>query len=148
MSTITSFFVAPSADVSTYRLSQGVPAACPSVLCDYLDELKVALLENLLTGREPAECMKALTAEPVYRHDESGIEVFPLGDNLVQGLAKLSGASPVEQAKKWMAMGHWGRFGRRAGDLRDLVDMLASIEKLATVAASSHTHRMFLWVCP
>ena len=148
MSTMTSFFVAPAAELQTYKLSEGVPAALPSVLCDYLDELKVASLENLLTGKELAECMKGLTGQPVYTHGESGIEVFRIGDNLLNALSAMSAESPVEPAKKWMGTGAWGRFGRRAGDLRDLVDSLASICKLASTATSTPNHGLFLWVCP
>src|SRR5262245_25092106 len=148
MSTLTSFFVAPTAELSSHKLNDGVPAAFPSVLCDYLDELKVALLENILTGKEPAECMKALTSQPVYKHDESGIEVFRVGEDLVKALASLTAGSPVEQCKKWLASTQWGRFGRRAGDLRDLVDALAAIAKLASTAAATPTHGLFFWVCP
>ena len=147
MSTMTSFFVAPAAELQSYKLSDGVPAPLASVLCGFLDEVKVAILENTLTGKEPAECMKAL-AQPVYTHNESGIEVFRISDDMVKALAALYPQSPVEQAKKWMATGDWGRFGRRASDLRDLVDTLTSICKLASTAASTPTHGMFLWVCP
>jgi hypothetical protein len=145
---MTSFFVAPAADLQSYKLNEGVPAALASVLCNFLDEMKVAILENLLTGKELGECLKALTSEPVYTHSESGIEVFRLGDDLVRALSALSSQSAVEPAKRWMSTGTWGRFGRRAGDLRDLVDTLAAICKLASTAASSPSHGLFLWVCP
>jgi hypothetical protein len=148
MSMMTSFFVAPLANVQTSKLNEGVPAAFPSVLCDYLDEIKLALLENQLTQRDPKECLKELTSQVVYTHDDSGIEVYRLGEHLVKALASLYPQSPVEQAKTWMSTGDWGRFGRRAGDLRDLVDTLTSICKLASTAATTPTHGLFLWVCP
>jgi hypothetical protein len=47
-------------------------------------------------------------------------------------------AEPREPAKKWMGTGAWDG-SRRAGDLRDLVDSLASICKLASAAASTPT---------
>ena len=148
MSMMTSFFVAPAAELPTGRLQEGVPAALPSVLCDYLDEVKIALLEHQLTQKDPKECLKAMTDAPVFAHPESGIEVFRLGDDLVKALAALYPQSPVEQAKKWMSTGDWGRFGRRAGDLRDLVDTLTSICKLASTAATTPAQALFLWVCP
>src|SRR5262245_7630907 len=121
MGMMTSFFVAPAAELQAHKLNEGVPGAFPSVMCDYLDEPKMALLENVLTGKDAAECLKALTAEPVFTHGESGIEVLRFGDDLVKALAALAGTSPVEPTKKWLATGQWGRFGRRGGDLRDLV---------------------------
>lgn len=148
MSMMTSFFVAPAADIAAAKLNEGVPAAFPSVLCGFLDEVKLALLENLLTQKDPKECLKALMSQTVYTNDESGIEVLRLGDDLVKALAGLSPQSPVEQAKKWMATGDWGRFGRRAGDLRDLVDTLTAICKLASTAATTPSHGLFFWVCP
>jgi len=148
MSMMTSFFVAPAAELPTGKLQEGVPAALPSVLCDYLDEVKIALLEHQLTGKDPKECLKALTEGPVFTHADSGIEVYRLGDDLDKALAALAASSPVEQGKKWLASGDWGRFGRRAGDLRDLVDMLASIGKLASTAASTPGQAMFIWACP
>jgi len=144
---MTSFFVAPAAELPNNKLNEGVPAAFPSVLCGYLDEVKVAILDHVLTAKDPKECMKAV-ASPVYTHDVSGIEVFRLGDDLVKALAALAGTSPVEQGKKWLETGEWGRFGRRAGDQRELVDMLAAITKLASTALATPTHGLFLWVCP
>lgn len=148
MSMMTSFFVAPVAEIQTSKLNEGVPAAFPSVLCAYLDDVKVAILEHVLTAKDPKECLKAVTAQPVYTHDESGIEVYRIGDDLVKALAALYPQSPLEQAQKWMSTGDWGRFGRRTGDLRDLVDTLASICKLASTAATTPAQGLFLWVCP
>lgn len=148
MGTMTSFFLAPAAELSSHKLSEGVPATYPSLLCDYLDEVKVAILDHLLTGKEPAACLKDLTSEPVYTHAESGIEVYRLGDRLVRALAALTEGSPVAPAKKWLATGEWGRFGRRAGDLRDLVDMLASVATLASKSVETPALGMFVWVCP
>jgi hypothetical protein len=147
MGTMTSFFVAPAEELQSFKLSDGVPSSLPSVLCAYLDDIKVAILDNVLTGKEPGECLKALHV-PVYTHPDSGIEVFRIGDDLVKALAGLSGQNPVEQTKKWIATGDWGRFGRRAGDVRELVETLGSICKLASTAASTPTHGLFLWVCP
>ena len=148
MGMMTSFFVAPAAPFPSEKLSEGVPAAFTSVMCDYLDEPKVAMLEHVLTGKDPGECLKALTGKPVYAHAESGIEVFQLSDDLVKALTALLASSPVEQAKRWLASGQWGRFGRRGGDLRDLVDMLSSIARLASSAGTAPNHGLFLWVCP
>src|SRR5689334_7499359 len=53
MSMMTSFFVAPAAELPTSKLNEGVPAAFPSVLCDFLDDVKVAILEHLLTAKDP-----------------------------------------------------------------------------------------------
>ena len=145
---MTSFFVAPAAEIQTSKLNEGVPAAFPSVLCAFLDDIKVAILDHLLTGKQPSECLKALTDQPVFAHSDSGIEVYRLGDDLVKALAALYPQSPIEQAKKWMSTGDWGRFGRRAGDLRDLVDSLTSICKLASTAATTPGQGLFLWVCP
>jgi hypothetical protein len=47
MGTMTSFFVAPTAELQSYKLSEGVPSTLPSVLCAYLDDIKVAILENV-----------------------------------------------------------------------------------------------------
>jgi len=144
---MTSFFVAPAAELQTSKLNEGVPAAFPSVLCAFLDEVKVAILDHLLTGKTPAECMKAVTDQPTYVHEGSGIEVYKIGDDLVKALAALAATSPVEQGKKWLETGEWGRFGRRAGDLRELVDLLASLARLAS-SVTPPTHGLFLWVCP
>jgi hypothetical protein len=147
MGTMTSFFVAPTAELQSYKLSEGVPSTLPSVLCAYLDDIKVAILDNVLTGRDPGECLKALQ-NPVFTHSDSGIEVFRIGDDLLKALAALYPQGPVEQAKKWISTGDWGRFGRRAGDLNELVQTLGSICKLASTAATTPTHGLFVWVCP
>jgi len=146
MGMMTSFFVAPAADLASQQLSEGVPAAFPSVLCNYLDEMKVAMLDNLLTGKDPKEAMNALTT-PVYTHGESGISVLRLDDALVKALASLTPQSALETAQKWLATGEWGRFGRRAGDFADLAEMINLIAKLATTAQAPG-HGLFFWLCP
>lgn len=146
MGMMTSFFVAPTADLPSQQLSEGVPAPFPSVLCNYLDEMKVAGLDTLLTGKEPREAMKALST-PVYTHPESGITVLRLDDTLVKALAALSPQSAPETAQKWLATGEWGRFGRRAGDFADLAEMINLIAKLAT-AAQAPGHGLYFWLCP
>jgi hypothetical protein len=146
MGMMTSFFVAPTADLPSQQLSEGVPAAFPSVLCNYLDEMKVASLDSLLTGKDPKEAMKALAA-PVYSHAESGITVLRLDDALVKALASLTPQNALPTAQKWMAMGEWGRFGRRAGDFADLAEMINLIAKLAT-GAQAPGHGLFFWLCP
>lgn len=144
---LTSFFVAPTADLQAHKLNEGVPADFPSVLCNYMDEMKVASLENILTGRDASDAMKALANQVVYTHGESGIMVFRLDDGLVKSLASLTPESALEPAKRWLAIGDWGRFGRRAGDLGNLVETMAVIAKLAS-AVQAPTHGLFFWVCP
>ncbi len=146
MGTMTSFFVAPTADLPTQQLSEGVPAAFPSVLCNYLDEMKIASLNSLLTGKDAKEAMKAV-ANPVYSHGESGITVLRLDDGLVKALASMSPQSALDTAQKWLAAGGWGRFGRREGDFADLAEMISMIAKLAT-SAQAPGHGLFFWLCP
>jgi len=146
MGMMTSFFVAPSADLSAQQLSEGVPAAFPSVLCNYLDEMKVAGLDALLTGKDAKEAMKAVSA-PVYTHPESGITVLRIDDALVKVLAGMTPQTSLETAQKWLAAGEWGRFGRRAGDFADLAEMVTLISKLA-VSAQAPGHGLFFWLCP
>lgn len=146
MGMMTSFFVAPSADLPAQQLSEGVPAAFPSVLCNYLDEMKVAGLDALLTGKDPKEALKAL-ATPVYTHAESGITVLRIDDALVRALASMTPQSSLETAQKWLTSGDWGRFGRRAGDFADLAEMITLISKLAT-SAQAPGHGLFFWLCP
>ena len=146
MGMMTSFFVAPTADLPTEQLTEGVPAAFPSVLCNYLDEVKVASLDALLTGKDPKESMKAL-ASPVYSHAESGITVLRLDDGLVRALAAHAPQNALDTAQKWLTLGEWGRFGRRAGDLADLAEMIKLIAQLAT-QAQTPGHGLFFWLCP
>jgi hypothetical protein len=146
MGTMTSFFVAPTADLPAQDLTEGVPAAFPSVLCNYLDEMKVAGLDTLLTGKDLKEAMKTL-ANPVYSHAESGITVLRIDDALVKALAGMTPQSSLETAQKWLAAGEWGRFGRRAGDFADLAEMITLISKLAT-SAQAPGHGLFFWLCP
>jgi hypothetical protein len=147
MSTMSMFFVAPPADVPSQQLHEGVPAVFPSVRCGYIDELKVASLEGLLTGKDPSEAAKSLANQVVFSHAESGITALRLGDELTKALASQSSESALEPAKKWLATNQWGRFGRREGDLGELAAMIVAIGKLASVAVSE-SRGLFLWVCP
>jgi hypothetical protein len=147
MSMLTMFFMAPPGELRNHKLSEGVPGAFPSVQCNYVDELKVASLENILTGRDLSESMNALTSQCVYSDGESGISVLQLGDGLVKALSLQTAQNALEPAKRWLNNNQWGRFGRRAGDLQELAEMIATIGKLAAAATAS-TQNLFFWVCP
>ena len=146
MGTMTSFFVAPVADLQSQQLSEGVPASFPSVLCNYLDEVKIAILDHVLTGKDAREAMNAAST-PVYTHRESGISVLRLDDALVKALASLTQENALPTAQKWLGTGDWGRFGRRAGDFADLAEMVSLISKLAA-SAQAPGHGLFFWLCP
>ena len=146
MGSMTSFFVAPTADLPAEQLNEGVPASFPSVLCNFLDEVKIAILDHVLTGKDAKEAMKAVSS-PVYSHPESGITVLRIDDGLVKALAGMTPQSSLETAQKWLAAGEWGRFGRRAGDFSDLSEMLTLISKLA-VSAQAPGHGLYFWLCP
>src|SRR2546430_17358454 len=111
MGMLTMFFVAPPAELPLRKWSDGVPAAFPSLECNFVDEWKVAMLDNILTGRNPAEALRALTNQCVYIHDESGISVLQLGADLVKALATQTVAAAQEPAKKWLTTAPWGGFG-------------------------------------
>lgn len=147
MSMLTMFFVAPPKEVGNYKLSEGVPGVFPSVQCNYIDELKVASLEHILTGRDASDSLRNLSGRCVYSDADSGISVVQLGDELVKALAHQTSQSALEPAKRWLNDKQWGRFGRRSGDLQELAEMIATIGKLASAATTSN-HGLFFWVCP
>jgi hypothetical protein len=147
MSMLTMFFAAPAAELQSQDLSKGVPAAFPSEQSNVIDEMKVAGLENILTGRDPSEAMRALMNHCVYSHDESGITVLQMSDELVKALASLTPETATDPAKRWLLSDPWHGFGQREEDLLDMAELLASIGKLAT-AALVPGHGLYFWVCP
>jgi hypothetical protein len=147
MAMLSVFFVAPAGGVPAEKLNEGVPSTFPSVQCNIIDDLKVASLETILTGRDTTESIKALMNRCVYSHDGSGISVLQLGDGLVQALAAETPERALTSAKSWLAGSPWGRFGRRSGDLQDLADMISKLGKLASTALAPG-HGLYLWICP
>jgi hypothetical protein len=147
MGMLTMFFAAPVAEVPSRNLNEGVPATYPSQESRFIDEMKVAFLESILTGRDSSDCMKSLINRCVYTHDESGISVVQLTDELAKALAALTPENAMDSATKWMASGQWKGFGRRMEDLRSLADLLAIIGKLARTSQAPG-YGLFFWVCP
>ena len=147
MGTISMFVAAPAAELLSKKLSDGIPAGYATVQCNHVDELKLANLEHILTGRDPKESLKGLMEQCVFSHDESGITMLRLGDGLVKSLAALTPTSAVEPSKRWLAESSWGGFGRRGGDLRELVDVVVAISRLAA-AAQAPDYGLFFWDCP
>jgi len=147
MAMLSVFFVAPAGGLPSEPLSEGVPKSFPSLQCTIIDDLKVASLETVLTGRDTTESIKTLMSRCVYSHDESGIAVLQLGDGLVQALAAQTPESALTSAKSWLAGCRWGQFGRRSGDLQELAEMLARMGKLAATALAPG-QGLYLWICP
>jgi hypothetical protein len=147
MGMLTMFFAAPAAEVPSRNLSEGVPAEYPSQESRFIDEMKVAFLENVLTGRDSSDCMKSLMSRCVYTDDGSGISVLQLTDELAKALAAVSPENSRDMAGKWMANGQWKGFGRRTEDLRSLADLLELISYLAR-KSQTPGYGLFFWACP
>jgi hypothetical protein len=147
MGMLTMFFAAPAAEVPSHNLSEGVPAAYPCQESRFIDEMKVAFLENVLTGRDSSDCMKSLMNRCVYTDDGSGISVVQLTDELAKALAAVTPENARDTATKWMANGQWKGFGRRTDDLRSLADLLELISNLAR-KSQTPGYGLFFWACP
>lgn len=136
MAVLSEFFVGTAGDAAQAEAS-GVPDGLPAVRADGVDPVKVAKLDEILTGmpgRLPEfikddQCAKTLVAQMAPR--------------VVERLAHLTAGEAAEAAQRWAQTKEWVRDQASPGELKGLLEGLSG---LARQAESDERRHLYLWL--
>lgn len=146
MGLLSDFFIADRGSLDPAKIEAGPDGSYPTASWKNVDTIKLATLENLLTGVDYEIAIDRLEKNAKGNFGNEGPWVHELSENLVSALGKLDPKRTREIAAAWIATEEWEADGADAGETDTFVEMLASFSSLARKAAAGRLG-MYVWIC-
>lgn len=136
MGLLTDFFVAPSGSLDPATVKDGPDGIHPTARWKNVDTVKLATLQNLLTGEDYDVAMARLEKGSRSPIEDEGPWTYELPEGLVKALVGLTPQRTREIAELWIKTEEWMADGTDAESTDSFVEMLESFSSLARKAVA------------
>ncbi len=142
---LTDFFVADRGSLDPANIEGGPEGTYPTAQWKNVDTIKLATLENLLTGVDYEIAVDRLMKNTRGDFGDEGPWIHEISENLVTALARVDSKRTREVAAAWIATEEWEADGAVAGEIESFEEMLTSFSFLARKAVAGRLG-MYVWI--